>query len=153
ALDFRAQQKLVAAPSQTSPQLDVLNLRTGEMPFVETAYVDEIAPSDGTATGPERLSRASALLMDIVVKKIPEGRNRAVTRRIGGVGTERSRELRVLREEMREPPQRVGMYTNVAVDEDDDFAARRLDATVAGVGGPMRLPCQAHDDVRKLSRN
>src|SRR4030095_14951096 len=61
-------------------------------------------------------------------------------------------DVRLVREHAREPPQRVGVDTDVRVDEDDDLAASDLDTTVSRIGRTARAIRKTDDGFREFRR-
>ena len=135
ALDLRVEKDATSLRVNAHPELDVLHRRLREALFVESTESEKDVTPDRTEAGPERRCGPGAILMDVMVEKVPEVGHDAPGPRIVVVGAEYRREPLVIVEGTTNPGERVGVNLHVRVDEDEDIATRLPRAEIARARG------------------
>src|SRR5215211_9388381 len=69
-LDLGLKEDAVAVRGHAVSELDVLDLRPREAPFVVHAHGDEHRPADASAAGPERLRLAGLLVVGVMMEEV-----------------------------------------------------------------------------------
>ena len=150
-LDLGPQQDVMAERRHAMAELDVLDLRSRERPFVVHADRHEHVATNAAAAAPERLGVARLLRVREVVEQVAVLRHELAALRLRLVRAEHRAHLRTRRHRCRDAAERVGVDDDVGVDEHHEFAACELDAAIAGVRRPARAAGQTDHEIRVLA--
>jgi hypothetical protein len=135
---------------EAHPELDVLHRRLREQLFVESVEGEKDVTPDRSEPGPERRCGPGAILMNVMMEKVPKVGYDATGPRIVVVGAEYRREGLVIVEGSSNPGECVHVNLDVCVDEDEDIATRLSRTEIARarwteMAGPV-------DDYQLLGR-
>ena len=146
-LDLRMQQDDLAKLSDARAELDILDLRAGEMPFVVHARVLEHLSPHRSRAGPEGVDFTRVLLVYVVMQEVSVLRHETCIGRRVIVRSEYRTSSRLPHQDLGETAYGVGVYHHIGIEEHHDLATRYLKASIACIRRTVRLPGKTHDRI------